>query len=339
MKLLALGLLVLTLGSPNYRTQGPTEQAAQNFVASLSAAQRDQAVLPLNSEERGKWAYVPGARRGISWGEMSAVQRTAALNLLKVALSSEGLGKVEQIRELETVLAEIEGNPGRDPNRYWFVFFGSPSGDSPWVWRYEGHHVSLTFGVRDGVTVSSTPQFLGSNPAEVKAGRKQGTRILAKEQDLGFQLVESLNEAQRAKAVIAKVAPADIVTAASRKASIGGRMGVTYSELEPSQQKALLKLIEAHAEVQAKPEQKRRLAVLKRDGHEKLVFAWIGPVSRSGRHYYRIQGESFLIEYDNTQDDGNHIHTVWRDLKGDFGDDMLAEHYAQGHPHHHPAKK
>ena len=116
-------------------------------------------------------------------------------------------------------------------------------------------------------------------------------------------------------------------------------MGVTYSELEPSQQKALLKLIEAHAEVQAKPEQKRRLAVLKRDGHEKLVFAWIGPVSRSGRHYYRIQGESFLIEYDNTQDDGNHIHTVWRDLKGDFGDDMLAQHYAHGHPHHHPAKK
>ena len=286
----------------------------------------------LTSPERTNWNYVPAARKGLSWGEMNEPQKEAARNLLKGTLSTEGLAKVEAIRDLEVTLKSMEnGNPGRDPSKYWFVFFGKPTDEQPWVWRYEGHHCSLTFGNHKGTQVSSTPQFLGSNPAEVKIdGPKKGLRVLGAEQDLGFKLVESLSPDQLSKAVLDKVAPSDIITTTSRKAAIEGHLGVPFAELTPSQKKTLVALIDVHSSVQSKSEQARRRTSALSDAGS-IVFAWIGPVSRAGRHYYRIQSKSFLIEYDNTQTDGNHIHTVWRDFNGDFGEDVLAEHYAEGH--------
>ncbi len=291
-------------------------------------------MYPLDAPERTAWAYVPGKRKGISWGEMSDPQRAAAVKLLKAALSAEGYTKVEAIRQLEPVLAEMEnGNKERDPNRYWFVFFGSPGSDAPWVWRYEGHHVSLTFGNQKGAMVSSTPQFLGSNPAQVLSGPHKGERVLAMEQDLGFKVVESLSPAQSTKAILEREAPTDIITAAARNAAIDGHLGVPYGDLRNDQKRLLMELIRAHAEIQTKSEQKRRLDAVAKEGLDNIVFAWIGPIDRHARHYYRIQGNTFLIEFDNTQSDGNHIHTVWRDFKGDFGEDALAEHYAEDHHH------
>lgn len=270
---------------------------------------------------------------GIDWHDMTEVQRTAARELLKASVSDRGYTKIEAIRTLELVLREMENNPGRDPEKYWFMFFGEPSSTEPWVWRYEGHHVSLTFASDRGKVVSSTPQFLGSNPARVPRGEREGERVLGKEQDLGFQLIESLNPEQRKAAVVAESAPADIVTGSSRQAVIEGHLGLAYEHMTKAQQQIVREILQVFSEVQDEKEQKRRLGKVKAEGYDHLVFAWLGPTKRGGRHYYRIQGESFVAEYDNTQEDGNHIHTVWRDFRGDFGEDALAEHYE--HDHHH----
>jgi len=327
MKAVAALLVVSALASPKFEKVSPMTKAAQNFVNSLSEAQRNQAVLPANSPDRTTWTYVPGKRKGVSWSELTDTQKNAARELLQASLSTEGCQKIEAIRGLEPILAEMEnGNKDRDPNRYWFVFFGAPNQDSPWLWRYEGHHVSLTFASIGNLVVSSTPQFLGSNPAEHK-----GIRVLAKEQDLGFQLVESLSTEQRTKAILSEVAPNDIVTGASRKAAIEGHLGIPYNNLDPTQQKLLKELGQTHTTVQAKSEQSRRLDTIEGEGYDHIVFAWMGPIRRDARHYYRIQGKSFVIEYDTTQDNGNHVHTVWRDFNGDFGEDALANHYAHDH--------
>ena len=328
---LAAAVLALLALSPAQKMSA-TGTAAKDFLATLSEEQRKKAVYPLDSPERTKRMYVPGERKGVSWAEMSAVQKESGMKLLKAAVSEDGMKKLMRIRDLELVLREMENNNmSRDPEKYWFVFFGAPSEDGPWVWRYEGHHLSLTFGNNKGVVVSSTPQFIGSNPAEVRSGNLKGTRMLADLQDRGYALLDSLTAEQKKKAVVSETAPADIVTAASRNAAIADNNGITYRDLSLDQRKLLLELISAHASVQAEKEQKRRLDSVKKSGYDKLVFAWLGSTVKGGPHYYRIQGDGFVIEYDNTQNDANHIHTVWRDLKGDFGDDLLAEHYAAEH--------
>jgi hypothetical protein len=270
---------------------------------------------------------------GVSWRDLGAEQRRAAHDLLRASLSKAGYEKVEAVRELESVLRDLEGgNAGRDPDDYHFLFFGEPRDDGNWAWRYEGHHLSLTFAFHEGRLVASTPQFLGSNPAEAPSGPKKGFRLLSKEQDLAFRLVESLTPAQLAKAQIGGAAPGDIVSGNARRATIEGHHGLAYHDLTEAQRRQLLDLLRAHAEVQSEPEQRRRLRMIQKEELDHLVFAWMGPVQKRGRHYYRIQGERLLVEYDNTQADGNHIHTVWRDLKEDFGD-SLAEHYAHSHVH------
>lgn len=336
MKFLPLVIAGLAIAMPKTHTDSEMTIAAKEFLDSLSKEQRSKAVFPFDSEERYKWNYVPMDRKGIAWNEMTAIQRNAATALLKSALSNEGFRKVQAIRELENVLREMEnGNTGRDPERYWFVFFGEPSSANSWVWRYEGHHVSLTFGSKDGVIDSSTPQFLGSNPAEVKSGPKVGTRILKEEQDMAYKFVEMLNADQIRKAVISKDAPNEIATASSRKAAIENRSGIMYTDLEGPQKAALMNLVATHARVQTPEEQKRRLSQFGKGKMGNIVFAWMGSTLRGQRHYYRIMGDSFIIEYDNTQNDANHIHTVWRDRKEDFGGDALAEHYAHSHHHDH----
>jgi hypothetical protein len=308
---------------------GPETRSAREasvFLGSLSAEQRRQAMDPGALTD---WHYVPRERKGIAWGSLSVEQRRAGEALLRSALSRVGYEKVETIRALETTLREMEGgNLGRDTARYSFLFFGEPSDVQPWAWRYEGHHLSLTFAYRDGKMIASTPQFLGSNPA-LNAGK----RVLGREQDLAFALLESLTPAQLAKAHLGEDAPADIVTGNVRRAAIEGRLGVPISELSVEQRKMLMDLLGAHAEVQSEKESQRRMKAVAAE--RDLVFAWMGPLERRARHYYRIQGRDLVVEYDNTQPDGNHVHTVWRSLAEDFGGDALVEHYERGHHHGH----
>ena len=307
-------------------------KAADAFLAALDPAKRAKAALPINSAERLDWHFEPKDRQGVPLKQMSADERRAALALLRSGLSARGFTKVDTILHLEEVLFALEGTAMRDPGLYYFTVFGRPGDQGAWGWRYEGHHVSLNWTVLDGRVVGSAPQFLGANPADVRDGIQKGTRALAAEEDLGRAFVKSMKTDQRADAVVSADAPRDIVTGASREAAIQEDNGIAYPKLSQEQQGLLLSLIQEYASTQPLAVAQARLARVKADlPHVK--FAWMGGIEKGQGHYYRIQGSTFLIEYDNTQNGANHIHSVWRDFKGDWGKDLLAEHYLAA-PHH-----
>lgn len=302
---------------------------ANRFLDSLTTEQRAKATKTFEDDYRTNWRFVPASREGIHLGELTAEQTQQAFALLKLSLSSSGMKRVETIKSLEDVLKELEnGNPGRDKGLYTFTFFGKPTDNGKWGWRYEGHHVSLNFTYQGGVLVSSSPQFFGANPAEVRSGPLKGTRALAPEQDLAFELLGSLSDDQLKKAVLEGGAPGDIVTGNARKAGILKDDGLKFSEMNAAQQTILTKLLHVYCDEQAATEARRRWGRV--DLHS-VVFAWMGSTKPGKGHYYRIESSKFLVEYDNTQNDANHIHSVWRDFDGDFGEDVLAEHYAKFH--------
>lgn len=332
------GAAALAEGATARQRKPTMAQAAAAFLATLDAEQKAKALLPFNSEERFSWHYVPLERQGLRYKAMKPEQQTAARALLQLSLSKSGFRKVETIRQLENVLKEMEQGKGptRDPDLHYFTIFGDPDPKGTWGWRYEGHHVSLHWTSLKGKIIASSPQFLGSNPAEVRSGSMKGTRVLAAEEDLGRALVKSLNEAQRKEAIISEKAPGDILTAASRKAEMLDDKGILYKELTKEQQGLFLTLLEEYAHVQVEEIAKQRLEAVRKAGMDGIKFAWMGGIEKGQPHYYRIQGATFLVEYDNTQNDANHIHSVWRDFKGDFGVDLLALHYQTAdHDHGH----
>lgn len=304
-------------------------QASNAFLDSLDAEQRATAVLPFNDEERLNWHYVPKDRAGLPFKSMESDQRDLALGVLRAALSAQGYDKIETIRGLETVLREMEGSEHRDTERYYFTFFGQPMVDGTWGMRYEGHHISLNWTIVDGSIVATVPQFLGANPAEVLSGPKLGTRALAAEEDLGRKLVNSLSEDERAECILHPEAPPDIVTGAAREADIQEDRGLAYAALNEEQQGILLSLLQVFADCQRAELAKERISKVRQAGLDNVKFGWMGGTEKGEKHYYRIQGPTFIVEYDNTQNDANHIHTVWRDFDGDFGRDVLKEHYEQ----------
>jgi hypothetical protein len=331
---------LVAMTTPPVAAQTPAAAMAtssQHFLCTLDAAQRGRAQLAFDADERFNWNFVPMVRAGVPFKQMTPPQREAALALLRAGLSEKGYGKAEAVRALEVILAEIEKNPvRRDPELYYLVFFGEPSATGTWGWRYEGHHISLTWTLVAGASIASTPQFFGSNPAEVRHGPKKGLRVLAAEEDLARAVLESLTPEQRKQGIISTEAPDDILTSNHRKAAIQENRGVAYSDMTTEQRGLLMALIDEYANAQPHALARARLEKLRSAGLDTVRFAWMGAVERGQRHYYRVQGPTFLIEYDNTQNDANHIHAVWRDFEGDFGLDLLEQHYRrapQGHGH------
>jgi len=212
------------------------------------------------------------------------------------------------------------------------VFFGEPGDGNTWGWRYEGHHISHSWTVINGTLSSTTPQFFGTNPAYVREGSEAGERVLNAEDYLARTLLGSLSDEQVADAIIADEAPDDILTTSDREAAMQEDVGVAYSALNGDQQATLWALIEEYAAVQPAPVAAERLSKVRAAGLDGIKFAWMGSVMEGEPHYYRVQGPTFLIEYDNVQNTANHVHSVWRDFDGDFGRDLLAEHY-QRYPH------
>jgi len=313
------------------RAAGAMASAATRFLASLTPEQRQQAAFPLDSDDRTRWHYVPTEsfpRKGLTIKVMNESQRQLAHALLKAGLSQHGYATATAIMNLETILRALEGNGRmvRDPEIYYFSVFGEPTPKGPWGWRVEGHHVSIHFTVVGGTSVASSPTFLGTNPAEVREGPKKGLRILGFEEDAARALLDSLDAGQRTTALITEIAPTDIVTTNQMKADPLSPVGVKASALTPKQRELLMKLIDAYTTLMADDIAAERQARLKKAGLDNIAFAWAGPATRGAKHYYRVQGPTFLIEYDNTQNDGNHIHSVWRDFDGDFGRDLLREH-------------
>jgi hypothetical protein len=301
-------------------------------------------MFPFEGNERTHWHFIPTElfpRNGLPIKQMNQSQRERAHDLLKAGLSQRGYMTATQIMQLENVLAAIEsaqplgGNRFvRDPERYFFSIFGTPSTRDTWGWRVEGHHVSLHFTVVNGTLAAGSPSFFGSNPAEVRSGPKKGTRVLGPEEDAARSLVESLDASQREKAIINTTAPNDIVTMASVKVDPLSPVGIPGSALTASQRALLKKLIDVYTGYMADDIAADRLTRIEKAGWDKIAFAWAGSLQRGQKHYYRVQGPTFLIEYDNTQNDANHIHSVWRDFNGDFGEDLLREHL-RNTPHDH----
>ena len=302
--------------------------ASDAFLASLSAAQRSKALFAFDDAERLNWHFVPRDRRGLPLKEMSTQQRELARGILRAGLSQRGYLTASTIIELELVLREMGESPTfRDPELYYFSIFGTPSRTAPWGFRAEGHHLSLNFTLVRDTLIATAPAFFGANPAEVRRGARRGLRALADEEDTGRELVLSLDERQRARALISADAPRDIVTGNAARVEPLSPIGIRVSELQPQQAAILVRLLDVYLGRMAEPLAARRRAALERTDFDKVAFAWAGSMRRGEAHYYRIQGPSFLVEYDNTQNDANHIHTVWRDFDGDFGRDLLREHY------------
>ena len=325
--LLAAGLVALARSAT---VPPPPEMvtAARAFLDSLSPELKQKAQFPLDADERMNWFYTPVPRKGLTLKEMNEAQRAAALNLLRAGLSEKGYSRAETIRALEDVLVEMGGNPKvRDKGLYYFTIFGEPGPKTTWGWRYEGHHISQNWTVVNGAAMATTPQFFGANPAEVRQGSRKGTRAIALEEDLAFELLRSLDPAQQKTAVLDGNAPNDILTTNSREAAIQEDRGLAYAQMNAAQKALLLKLIETNAEAQPQAVARERLARVRAAGVDAIKFAWMGATEKGQGHYYRVQGPTFLIEFDNTQNDANHIHLVWRDFKGDWGRDLLAEHY------------
>ncbi len=313
--------------------------AVRAFLGSLDDTQKARVQLAFDSEERFNWFYVPREREGLPLRSMTAAQQKAALRAIEAGLSQKGYSKAEAVRALEPVLAAIEKDPvRRNPESYYLTVFGDPSPTGTWGLRWEGHHISLHWTLVEGKAIATTPQFFGSNPAEVRDGPQKGTRVLHAEEDLGRALVQALTDAQRKTAVIAPTAPDDILTTNARKAGIQDQSGLTYKDMTPAQRGMLLALIDEYASVQPKKLAAERIQKITKAGLDQIRFAWMGPIEKGALHYYRVQGPTFLIEYDCVQNQGNHVHAVWRDFSGDFGADLLEEHYKKS-PHHRGSNK
>jgi hypothetical protein len=318
------------------KTASAMTAAANAFLESLSPELRSQARMAFDDPARFDWHYIPkDKRKGLQIKNMSPDSRKQALALLQTGLSEIGYHKATTIMSLEAILHELEKTrdnaPIRDPERYYFTIFGRPESSGKWGWSVEGHHLSLNFSVSDGRLVSSTPTFFGSNPATVGAdygaGPKKGTRVLVKEETLAFDLLRSLTPEQRKVAVIAEKAPDDVGGAGQARAKVGEPAGIAADKLTAEQLKTLQSLLETYAGNVFHELGDARLEEIKLAGIEKVHFAWAGADKPGIGHYYRVQGPTFLIELVNVQPDAagnpaNHIHSVWRSLKGDFGLDQ-----------------
>lgn len=306
-------------------------EAARGFLAALTPEQRAKTLFEMGDAERENWHFVPKTRAGLTLKEMTPAQQEKAMTLVKTGLSARGHARVESIMSLEAVLKEIEGRDMRDAGLYTFAVFGNPDAKGVWSWRFEGHHISINFTLVGDIHLSTTPSFLGANPAEVRTGPKKGLRALAEEEDLARELLALLTPDQKKIAILNARVPRDIITGNQRQITLQKPDGLSVARMTPEQSEKVQALIELYiaryrSEAAAVSRQKIQAA-----GWPAVHFAWIGSEQRGEPHYYRIQGSTFLIEYDNVQNDANHIHTVWRDADGDFGRDLLREHYERAH--------
>lgn len=305
--------------------------AAKKFVTNLNGDQKQKAAFPLKDEERLNWHFIPKDRKGLPFKEMTPAQRQLGLALLKSGLSEKGFGKATNIISLELILQDLEGANRRfprDPDLYYVSIFGKPEEKGTWGWRVEGHHLSVNFTLVGG-HIASTPSFFGSNPAEVRKGPRKGLRVLAEEEDLARDFLASLDSEQRKAAIYTETAPKDILTEAKRKVEPLEKAGISAEKLNQQQKDKLLNLIRGYVNRNRPDLAEQDLKKIQSAGVEKISFAWAGATERGQGHYYRVQGPTFLLEYDNTQNDANHIHAVWRDFNGDFGEDLLRKHYLE----------
>jgi Protein of unknown function (DUF3500) len=307
-------------------------EAARRFLSSLTPAQRARAVFAATADERLRWHYVPQQRPGVTFKELNDAQRALAYAFLNTALSRRGFLKATGVMVLDEVLRRRDGSSIRDAGLYYVTVFGEPSTSATWGFRVEGHHLSLNLTLAGGVQPVEAPAFFGAAPSRVESGILADTRVLGREEDLGFQLFASLDAAQRKTATFQASAPDDILTRPGAK--LAALPGLPADRMTPPQRKLFDALLDELLGTLPRELADRERARITASPAADLVFTWAGGAAPGQPHYFRLAGPSFLYEFDNTQGSANHVHTVWHAREpagGDFGVDLLRQHYTQSH--------
>ena len=306
------------------------------FLRTLTPEQRRLAAFAIDNPERLDWHYIPRERAGLPLKAMDDRQRAAAHALLRAVLSDVGYRKATDIMRLETVLRAIETvrRFDRDPFNYAWTVFGDPDDGAPWGFRVEGHHLSLNLTLGAGPAEAVTPTFMGANPARVPSGPLEGHRVLGSQEDLARELVRGLPAADRGRAIIAARSLGNIVTGPGRADALKSPEGLPMGEMAPPQRVLAERLIEEFVGNLRTELAEAQRARIREAGLGAIHFAWAGPLEPGHAHYFRLHGPRLLIEHDNTQNDANHVHSVWRDPTRDFALDVLGEHYRSGHHAH-----
>ncbi|WP_394621702.1 DUF3500 domain-containing protein [Lentzea sp. JNUCC 0626] len=299
--------------------------ATRRYINLLAADERDEATRAITDDDlRHRWAYTPGTRPGLAFNDLHRDQRKAVHGMLATVLSPHAYAQAAAVMALEDVLDHREGgHRDRHQGDYWTVLFGTPGGDEPWGWRVEGHHLSVNVVVADG-RVAATPFFLGANPARVTYRGRVVAQPLQLEEELARELLDRMGPTARGLAVVADTAPHDIRTGNAPRISPSDPVGVTPAQLGKPAAELFVDIVRLYLDrlsYELADEEFDRL------DPDRLHFSWEGSLRRGEGHYYRVQGPDLLIEYDNTANEANHVHTVWRRHSGDFGDDLLAAHY------------
>lgn len=315
--------------------------ATQAFLKTLDAEKRQKALFPYDTSERRNWFFVPIERRGLPLMDMTDTQKAAALDLVKASVSLNTSETAIAIMQLEVVLKQIEKLPPenhrRHPGKFYFSVFGTPDTQKLWGWRIEGHHISLNFSSESGKIISGTPLFLGSNPAIVPEGYPEaGKQLIKQEEVLGLALLHSFSSEQLKKVVVSNKSPVEIFSsnAAHYIRADTLKNGISFTEMNKAQQQKLMELISFYVQRYPFGFANDFMEKIEKAGLDKLIFTWMGATEAkigNGGHYYRIQNPVLFLEYDNTQNNANHVHTVIRDLTNDFGEDLLGKHYAEEH--------
>ena len=314
--------------------------AAENFLESLEDAKKKKAFFPFNHKDRENWHFFPGSfispngRMGLAIKEMDSVQRTLAQTLLSTALSHRGQIEASTVILLEQLLYEKEEREMRNPDLYHYAVFGRPNKAGTWGWRFEGHHLSLNFSLVNGRIFSVTPSFFGASPAKVNEGKHKGLRVLGEEETKAFKFLKSLSPPQKKMAILSSKPPREILSGQDNTVQVSAFLpaqGLPITKMNPRQKGWLREVVQVYA-AKHRPQSIKQIVRKKPLLHPtKTFFAWAGGLTPETAHYYRIQTPDFLFEYANTQNNVNHVHAVWRDFKGDFGRDLLAEHYRKDH--------
>jgi hypothetical protein len=321
------------VGQASKSSAAKMADAATKFLGTLSAEEKKIATFTMDDPHRTAWYFTPQqdkdknpTRKGLRLEKMTAQQKEAVVDLLRVGLSAKGHKQASAIMETEALLAELEGKNGamvRNPGWYFVSIFGEPSATGKWGWRVEGHHLSVNYTIDKGEVVSATPLLFASNPAEVKAGDKKGQRTLAEIEDVAKELIKTLTDEQQKAAKQAKQFPE--IKEGQPKAGVGDPVGIPATKLTDDQNKTLMKLVEAYADRLPSDVAAAEMKRVKDAGPGKIYFAYCVEEDKPGKPYtYRVHGPTFVIEFLNVQGDSarnpaNHIHSGWRTLPQDFG--------------------
>jgi hypothetical protein len=310
--------------------------AAEALLDSMDDAMRERMQFAFDGSQRRDWHYIPRERHGVNLGELDGLQARAAHELLRSALSDGGYLKAHGVMLLEEILHEAlpeeqRRRGARDPGLYSLAIYGDPDPVEPWAWRIEGHHMSLNFTSVGSELLIPTPFFMGAEPAEAKEGKRAGLRVLANEIDLARELLASLDEKQREVAILSAEAPGDILLGPGRDEGLESAQGLCAADMRPQQRALLIALIGVYLGNWRQDVAAREWRRIESAGIDGVRFAWAGAEDLASRHYYRVHGPHFVIEYDSVRPHGNHVHSIWRDLENDFGGDLLRAHLERDH--------